>query len=218
MLFDKKETSQSSPDWYHDRYLVVAIEAKRYFILSILLGSLLMASFISWIITLPLKKTILEPYVIFIDNVTGVTSTLTRASMADYAQDAPVIKYFLARYVRVREGYNDSDLHIQKSIIKAFTSADTYKYFESELAIDREENRKNDRTNIDVLSVTFPFKNIAHVRYAKQTENGLKSTWLATLEIDQMSEINESLAEINPLGLVVLNYETIKEGDYGTFN
>lgn len=218
MVFSKKDIETEAKGWFYDRCLAKEVEARRYLILSLVLSGLLALSLIGWIIMLPFKTTVMEPYVVLVDDVTGITSTLTKVSSTNFKDHAPVVKYFLNRYVRAREGYyHGADLS-QKNIIKAFTSPEEYKHYESELNMNHEENNDKGRIKIDVFSVTFPFENIAHVRFTKQFENMNKSTWLATLQIDQMDEIDGNLAEINPLGLVVINYEAIKEGDYETIN
>ncbi|NSM55939.1 VirB8/TrbF family protein, partial [Serratia marcescens] len=52
----------------------------------------------------PLKT--VEPFVIRVDNATGIVETVSALSSTSSRYDEAVTKYFLGRYVRAREGYS----------------------------------------------------------------------------------------------------------------
>ena len=212
-----------SQGWFYDRYLAREVEARRYLLLCGLLGGLLALSIIVWIILLPLKRTLMEPYVVLIDDISGITATLTAAKTSDLAEHTPVQRYFLAKYVQAREGYNLATVEQQIDRVKAFSSPEAFATFQGEWENPQhqEERQKlglQGEQLAEILSVTFPLPEIAHVRYTlteKRSGNVMNSsTWLATLKLAQVEEVDNQLAILNPLGLVIINYETIRESNH----
>lgn len=206
--------------WFYDRYLAREVEAQRYLWLCGLLCVLLIISFIAWVILLPLKKTITEPYVVLIDDATGVTATLTAVKTNELAEHTPVLRYFLAKYVQAREAYHPATLAQQIDVVRAFSSPEVFVNFQGQWNETYPEEKRQtlniqDDFSVEILSVTFPLTDIAHVRYILQTRHTgnvvNSSTWLATLKISQADEVDSRLAVLNPLGLVITNYETISE-------
>ncbi len=55
----------------------------------------------------PLKT--VEPFMVRVDNATGIVETVTALSAATGTYEEPVTKYFAARYVRAREGYTAAE-------------------------------------------------------------------------------------------------------------
>ncbi|KPH82650.1 VirB8/TrbF family protein, partial [Bosea vaviloviae] len=55
----------------------------------------------------PLKT--VEPFVIRVDNATGIVETVSALGTSPRSYDEAVTKYFLGRYVRSREGYSQAE-------------------------------------------------------------------------------------------------------------
>jgi type IV secretory pathway component VirB8 len=214
-------------DWFYDRYLAREVEAKRYLIISILLAVLLAVTVIGWVIILPLKRTVMEPYVVLVDNITGITASLTAAKANDLTEQAPVVRYFLAKYAQAREGYSAATIDAQIDLVRALSTPEVFLAYQAEW---NDSMHKEQRASLgpqgeistEILSVTFPLPNIAHVRYIVDEKRAgvtvAQSTWLATLKMDQVQEIDDSLAALNPLGLVIVNYETVRESNHALHN
>ena len=165
----------------------------------------------------------MEPYVVLVDNSTGVTATLTAAKSSDLSEHTTVTRYFLSKYVQAREGYNALTTEKQIDLVQAFSSPEEFVTFQGEWGdIKRQEEREvlglQGELSVEVLSVTFPLQDVAHVRYLlseRHAGNSVgKSMWLATLKLTQVAEVDNQLAVLNPLGLVITNYETIKEANH----
>lgn len=223
----QSQIHHQTQDWFYDRYLAREVEATRYLWLSVGLGVLLTLSLLGWIVMLPLKKTIMEPYVVLVDNIHGMTATLTAAKTADLTEQAPVVRYFLAKYVQARAGYHTATLEGQMDLIHALSTPDVFLTYQSEWNDPLQQAQRaalgaQGALSVKILSVTFPLPNVAHVRYMlEEKRNGIgvrQSTWLATLKVDQVQEVDDSLAALNPLGLVVVNYETVRESEHELFN
>ena len=194
---------KQAQDWFYDRYLAREVEAQRYYVLCYVLAGIIVLSLLTLIILLPLKRTVMEPYVVLIDDINGITSTLTAAKSLELSEHIPVMRYFLAKYVQAYESYNTVTATAQFDLVRAFSSPETFMEFKNAWGTEREE-----RTT-EILSVTFPEIDVAHVRYILQEQ-----TWLATLKLAQVAEVDDSLAVLNPLGLVVTDYKTIRESSH----
>lgn len=220
---EKIQQLEQAQGWFYDRYLSREVEAQRYLYLSMLLGLLLSLSLIAWIILLPLKRTVTEPYIMLIDNIAGTTATLTAAKTEDVFAHSTVVRYFLAKYVQAREGYHTTTLEQQIDLVRAFSSPEAFMTFQREWEEPlRQEQRQalhtQDEVTAEILSVTFPLSDVAHVRYKLNIRRAghltQANTWLATLKISQAQEIDNQLAILNPLGLVVTHYTTVMESNY----
>ncbi len=71
-------------------------------------ASLLACVSVAAVVALTPLKTV-EPFVIRVDNSTGIVEVVSALSSAAGTYDEEVTKYFAARYVRAREGYVWSD-------------------------------------------------------------------------------------------------------------
>ena len=209
-------------DWFYDRYTAVKIEAKRYFTLTITLSATLALTVIGWIIILPLKQTVTEPYVILVDNVSGITSTLTAAQAEDFKKHTPVVRYFLSKYTQAHDSYSIATAETQYGFVRAFSTPEVFSTFQTEWKDPKLKELMQTlgaqgEIAVEVVSVTFPQPDIAHVRYVQKIMkegNTLKrSTWLATLKIDQLEEVDEAIAILNPLGLVITHYQRTRESE-----
>lgn len=209
-------------DWFQDRYLSIKSEAKRYFLLTLVLAGLLGSTLIAWMILLPLKSTVMEPYVILVDNVSGITSTLTAASSEEFGKNSPVIRFFLTKYVQAHDSYSLATAETQYDMVRSFSSPTVFNAFKAEWGSEELKDLMNKlgpqgALGVDVVSVTFPEKNIAHVRYIQKISREgnvlTRSTWLATLKFDHLEEVDEVIASINPLGLVVTHYQRVRESE-----
>lgn len=219
----KPDRFNAAQDWFYDRYHARETEAKRYLVMSIVFATLLGICLVGLLILLPLKRTIMEPYVVLIDNVTGITATLTSSKASDFTEHTTVTRYFLSRYVKAREGYTAATIPQQINLVRAFSTPEAFVTFKNEWEdIKHQEERQalssQGELNAEILSVTFPLPDIAHVRYMlteRRAGNSMrKSTWLATLKLAQVAEVDIQLAELNPLGLVITHYETTKESNH----
>jgi type IV secretion system protein VirB8 len=219
---NEKVDFNNPKDWFYDRYLARTVEANRYLMAFIVTSVLLALTLVTFLFLMPLKNTIMEPYVILVDNISGVTATLTAVKTADLQDHTPVVRYFLAKYVEAREGYSAATVNEYIERVQAFSTPDVFTAFQNSWNDPAHQEAlkllgTQGKTDIEILSVTFPLPDIAHIRFVRKDQQAgvvvQSSTWLATLKIEQMKEIDDTLVVANPLGIVVTHYQLIKEGN-----
>lgn len=106
-LFGKKvkeESIEVKKNWYADRYQTVVVQ--RNFLALITIASLagIIFSVLS-VVKITSSKTI-EPFVIEIEDKTGITNVIRPLQLEKYSYDETIRKYFLTMYVTARETYN----------------------------------------------------------------------------------------------------------------
>ncbi|MDC4147466.1 virB8 family protein [Acinetobacter baumannii] len=177
----------------------------------------------------PLKT--VEPLIFRVDNNTGkvdIVSTLKNAQ-ADYGEE--VNKYFLAQYVKCREGYDWYTVQQTFNCAMLMSSEDEQNRLNTQMArADAPYKVLQDkkRINIKVNSVSFIGDGQAQVRYEKITEaaNGgqyIAATgevdpkpqgerWIATITFDyRNAPKKEEERYINPLGWTAITYRNDTE-------
>lgn len=166
---------------------------------------------------LPLKS--VEPYVIRVDNTTGMVDIITSVNKETLTNDEALDKYFTAKYVKTREGYFynliEQDYILTQILSMPEVAKDYIRLYEG--ANSRVEVLQNkEEILIDIISVTLGNSagvKTATIRFnAKQhlvgSESSQISAKIATLSYDYFPDSlsNEEERLKNPLGFKVLNY------------
>lgn len=172
----------------------------------------------------PLKS--VEPYVIRVDNATGMVDIITSVNQTEFISDNEALdKYFTTSYVKIREGYFYNILQNDYTTVQIWSSpevsSDYLKIYEGDNS--RVDILKN-RTEIDVEinSVTLGNSNgmkMATIRFnqiykdAKSRTITNKKAKIVTLAYDYspQSLMTENERLINPLGFKVLTYRVDDE-------
>lgn len=167
----------------------------------------------------PLKS--VEPYVIRVDNTTGMVDIITSVNQTEFVSDNEALdKYFTTSYVKIREGYFYNILQNDYTTVQIWSSpevsSDYLKIYEGDNS--RVDILKN-RTEIDVEinSVTLGNSNgmkMATIRFnqiykdAKSRTITNKKAKIVTLAYDYSPQTltNEQERLENPLGFKVLTY------------
>jgi len=163
---------------------------------------------------MPLKT--VEPYVIRVDNTTGIVDVVTGLTDGKTNYTEAMNKYFTQWYVRYREGYSRElaeEYYYNVGIMS--DAAEQQKYFQffnpqnplSPLNIYGDYAK----AKISIKSTSFISPTIALVRYTKEIERGSdKSTithWAATITFQYTkAPMAEKDRAINPLGFQVVEY------------
>lgn len=162
----------------------------------------------------PLKT--VEPYVIRVDNSTGIVDVVEAMKDGKTNYDEAMNKYFTQWYVRYREGYSKElaeDYYANVGIMSV--GLEQQKYYEF-------FNPKNPLSPINVFgpyakvkvrikSTSFIKSNVALVRYTKEIERGLDKPqvthWAATITFKYSgAPMSEKDRATNPLGFQVVEY------------
>jgi type IV secretion system protein VirB8 len=170
---------------------------------------------------IPLKETV--PYVVRVDNATGVPDIVTSIRDKAVTGDEVMNKYWLAQYVRARETYDWYTLQRDYNTVGLLSSqhvgASYAQLFEGKDALDKTYGR-NLRATVDIISVVPTEKNTGTVRFIKTTKRvdqeggpGTVTKWVATIGYEYRSTalIKESARLVNPFGFQVLTYRVDPE-------
>lgn len=199
------------------RYIAEQANKRAYFISGV---ALLVAiiSVIAVCLLTPLKS--VEPYVIRVDNTTGMVDIITSVNEAEFSQNEALDKYFATMYVKAREGYYYDILQSDYELVQILSYPDVVngylRIYEGEKA--RDQVLKNDfEVEIDIVSVTLgnsAGSPIATIRFNEITrKKGEKiaisnKAKIVTLSYDyQPSSLTTEEERIkNPLGFKVSTY------------
>lgn len=211
---DLKAYFAESASWDHDR-LIAAKRSKRFAWMVASVASGLAITGVAAVAMLSPLKTV-APYVITVDKATGaseITSQMTGDNQISYNE--AIAKYFLADYVRNREGWIPQARREFFEGVLAMSSREEQARW---TAFYSQENPKSpqsvfsdlDTVFIAVKSVTFVSKNVAQIRFTKTLQRGsiiTEAPAIATVTYDTTdTPTTEQQRFKNPLGLEVQTY------------
>jgi type IV secretion system protein VirB8 len=211
---DLKAYFAEAASWDHDR-LIAANRSKRLAWLVASVASGLAITGVAAVALLTPLKTV-APYVITVDKATGaseITSTMTGDRQITYNE--AVSKYFLADYVRNREGWIPQARQEFFEGVLAMSSRDEQARWTAFYAKDNPRSPQSVFTDLDTVfiaikSVTFVSKNVAQVRFTKTLQRGGSSTDTPAIAIVTFDTTDTPTTEQqrfkNPLGLEVQSY------------
>ncbi len=211
---DLKAYFAEAASWDHDRLQSAHRSRRVAWTIAAIASALAITSVAAVAMLAPLKT--VAPYVITVDKATGaseITSQLSGGRHASYEE--AVSKYFLADYVRNREGWIPQARKEFFEGVLAMSSRDEQARW---IAFYGKENPKSPQsifTDLDtvfvaVKSVTFVSKQVAQVRFTKTLQRGSFLTdtpAIATITFDVTdTPTSEQQRFKNPLGLEVQSY------------
>ena len=205
------------------RYLVEKSNRRAWLIafLSILISII---SVTAIVLLTPLKT--VEPYVIRVDNTTGMVDIITSVNETEFLSDNEALdKYFTTSYVKMREGYFYNTLQNDYITVQIWSSpevtTDYLKIYEGENSIV-DLLRNKTEINVEINSVTLGNSNgmkIATIRFnqiykdAKSRSITNTKAKIVTIAYDYSPQtlMTEKERLTNPLGFKVLTYRVDDE-------
>lgn len=216
---DLKAYFEEARSWDQER-LSVALKSRRLaWIIATVAGILAIAAVTAVALLTPLKT--VQPYVIAVDRATGateITAELTGDNAVLY--DEAVAKYFLAQYVRLREGWvprASREFFNSVALMSAPAEEQRWARFYRAANPESPQNIYDDFTAVGVAvrSITFINKETAQVRFTKDQVRGATSReteWIAIITYGFSSApMREGDRFRNPLGFQVLSYRADPE-------
>ncbi|EAI1303557.1 type IV secretion system protein [Campylobacter coli] len=202
------------------RYLIEKSN-KRAWLIAFISIFIAIISIIAVVLLTPLKT--IEPYVIRVDNTTGMVDILTMLDEKEIKANEALDKYFISTYVKAREGYYYELLNQDYLLTQLMSSekvANEYRvWYEGENARDQILKNSNE-VNVQILSIVLGNSNgikTSTIRAKIITKNlntrGLsESTKVITLSYDYiLAKASEKNRILNPLGFKVTNYRIDEE-------
>ena len=202
------------------RYLIDKSN-KRAWLIAFVSIFIAIISIVAVVLLTPLKT--IEPYVIRVDNTTGMVDILTMLDEKEISSNEALDKYFISQYVKAREGYYYELLNQDYLLTQLMSSekvANEYRaWYEGENARDQILKNYNE-VNVQILSIVLGNSNgvkTSTIRAKIITKNlntrGLsESTKVITLSYDYiLAKASEENRILNPLGFKVTNYRIDEE-------
>lgn len=166
----------------------------------------------------PLKT--VEPFVVRVDNSTGIVDVVSALTSTAGTYDEAVTKYFAARYVRAREGYVWSEGEENFRTVALLSTQPEQTRFAAAYRGGNPDSPQNTygrsaTSRINIVSISLINANVASVRYMRTVTRGddVRTThWVATLTFSYVNAPMSSTDRlVNPLGFVVSEYRADPE-------
>jgi type IV secretion system protein VirB8 len=167
----------------------------------------------------PLKS--VEPFVVRVDNATGIVDVVARLSDAPADYPEAVTKYFLAKYVRARESYSRAEAEANFRTASLLSTPGEQGRFAAHY---RGSNPQSPQVlhgsqgvaEIRIKTISLLGPNLASVRYLREARRGDAldtSHWIATVTfgIELGAAISTTDRLINPIGFLVSEYRADPE-------
>ncbi|OYR17674.1 virB8 family protein [Brucella grignonensis] len=199
--------------------MVSAERSKRLAWFVAAVASVLACVSVTAVVALTPLKTV-EPFVIRVDNSTGIVDVVSAMSLAAGSYDEEVTKYFAARYVRAREGYVWSEAEENFRTASLMSNAAEQQRFAATYRGSNPESPQNiygrsASSRIGIKSISLINSNVVSVRYTRTITRGedIRTThWVATITYTYAnSPISSTDRLVNPLGFVVSEYRADPE-------
>jgi type IV secretion system protein VirB8 len=221
-FFKKKEKEDSlaaRKSWYEDRYQTVVVQ--RNFLILLIMSCLvgIMISTLGVIEVTSSKK--IEPFVIEIEEKTGVTNVIRPLLLEQINQDEVMKRYFIVKYIKAREEYRKATFEYQYGVVVSLLSKpQVYYKFRSDLAKNGPNTPVALGANVREVKINSVVKlatpkdsknQVYQVRFSNVGANEGKS-YIATIEfVFEDLELNFEQRNINPLGFQVTGYSVNEE-------
>jgi type IV secretion system protein VirB8 len=167
----------------------------------------------------PLKTVV--PFVIRVDNATGIVDTVSGLTDGPKTFNEAISRYFLARYVQVREGYvyPDAALNFRTTTLMSAPAVQNQyaAWFNGRTAESPQVKFRNTTAQIDIVSIAMLSPSQAQVRFIRKVaraEHDVTVThWVATIDFAYTTAaVSVRDRDTNPLGFIVTSYTVDQEG------
>jgi len=211
---DLKSYFAEAQSWDRDRFVAAARSRRIAWIVASVAIALAIVAVLAIMALTPLKTVV--PYVVTVDRSTGATD-VTQELRGDKSitYDEAIRKYFLADYVRAREGWiPQAREEFFRKVLALSTREEQARWtaFYKKDNPDSPQNQftANDAVFVAIRSVAFISPNVAQVRFVKRLERdqqAIETPAIATITFDVLSKPEtEAGRYANPLGFQVKSY------------
>lgn len=227
-MFKRKQqdVNDSSKHWYQDKYQHVLTQRNMLALIAVV--SLLAATAAAFAVfrLAPLKS--VDPYLIQIDEKSGITQRVIPVTKQDYAANQAVDRYFTSNYIRFRESYNINILRYNYNVVRLMSSAEIFRRFRQMVDPSNEESfakrlgtyGQRDVKIRSLVYITNPPDKRAAVTSSKIMQARVTTTetlpnqpdkvsmWVITITFEYADlGLNQDEQLLNPLGYTVTSYQ-----------
>lgn len=202
------------------RYLVEQSNKRAWLIAFVSVGVTIL-SIVAVLLLTPLKT--VEPYVIRVDNTTGMVDILTILDEEQISSIEALDKHFVAQYIKAREGYYYDMLNQDYIFVQLLSTPEIAESYRQIYTGDNaRDTRLGNATQVEVQIISIVLGESAGAKTAtarinlKTTNKNSKAENMATKVITltytyQTAQVDEENRLLNPLGFKVSNYRVDEE-------
>ena len=227
---NSKSTKQQNPDlqnnipeaesnkkfklksWYSNRYQIVLVQRNILLFLSIMLTIAMTASIV--FVKFVVSSKSLEPYVIEIEEKSGVPTVVNQMTSKDLTANEAVKNYFINQFIQACAGYDPKTYKRDANIVRLLSTQKIYSEFRNR--INPRELGVDTKITPRIKSVQFIAPEKILVRLLLETNS--KNKGIETKDyIIEMSfyfanlTLNAEERLINPLGFQVIQFTMVEE-------
>jgi type IV secretion system protein VirB8 len=218
-----QEATQSLKNWYSERYESVRIQ--RNFLILITMISIVTIA-ISVLVIRYIKSTrSIEPFVIEIEQKTGVPTVIEPVSVQAYSANDAIRKYFVMKYIRAREEYSFNSYDYNYNTVVRVLSSENVYYgdYRPKFSIKNPMSPynlygQNTYRSVNLKSIIFQSPTTAQVRIKLEvkgtTIQSIDKICYVEFKFDNL-QMSEEERLINPLGFKVTLYRIEDEQQGG---
>lgn len=202
------------------RYLVEQSNKRAWLIAFVSVGVAIL-SIVAVLLLTPLKT--VEPYVIRVDNTTGMVDILTILDEEQISSIEALDKHFVAQYIKAREGYYYDMLNQDYIFVQLLSTPEIAESYRQIYTGDNaRDTRLGNATQVEVQIISIVLGESAGAKTAtarinlKTTNKNSKAENIVTKVITltytyQTAQVDEENRLLNPLGFKVSNYRVDEE-------
>ncbi|MCE2992873.1 MAG: virB8 family protein [Alphaproteobacteria bacterium] len=214
---DMKSQERFSKNWFQDRsdWLLV----QRNILFGLLLIAIATVFSLTFFISYIKGVKSIEPFVIEIEPKTGVPTVVEPLSAVVYSSDEAVKKYFVWKYIKLRQEYYYSTYQQAYEEVGLLSAQDVYGQFRR----DNNQNNvqspfyllgSNSHRDVELKSMIFQDRSTVQVRVRELTSGAQNSTAdkiiFMKFEFNNL-EMSDKKRLVNPLGFTVTLYRVDNE-------
>lgn len=213
-----KKNKKSTPEvrnWYKDRYQYVVVQRKILTVITLCSMAVTVATVIVISQLTPLKS--VEPFVIQVDQKTGVTQTVDPLTVKELTANEAVNNYFIVLYIRSRESYNANQILYNYNLVRVMSEGErVYPAFMEEVDANNPKSNvarlgSTGLRSVKFKSITYLKPNVAQVRVLiEEKGDNIGSAQLHRIILIAFEYIKLQLTAddryLNPLGFRVTDY------------
>lgn len=207
-----RDALEVTRNWFNDRYESLQVQRSLLFLALITFSITIVMLTIS--ITYIKSTRTIEPFVIEIEQKTGVPTVVDPVTAAIYSGQESMRRYFIWDYIKLREEFLQGYFDTAQKKLTVMSAADVYGQYRSIVRSPEGPFSRMGKTGsitIQLKSLVFINDTTAQVRFRQTTSysssDGSTSDKIVYLEFEFANvEINEEFRYLNPLGFRVTKY------------
>jgi type IV secretion system protein VirB8 len=202
-----KKAKPKIKSWYANRYQMVLVQ-RNILLLFTIVAVVAVAVAVIFVKNVMSSKS-LEPYVIEVEEKTGVPTIVEQLTAQRFTGDQMIRKYFINQYVHAASAYDAKTYKMDADKVRLFSTPGVYSEFRAR--VNAKELGPNSSIEVRIKSVQFPEANTAQIRIARQIDREGYDPVIKDEVITMIfyfTNLDLSLEErlINPLGFQVNKY------------